>query len=94
MQKWEYLTTLLQAESEKQLPWLQEHYPDIKKFAKYAYLALIPQMDKLGEEGWELVSCEPVKYGDNLDLMIAVNVYGQMNPWTYTYLCVFKRPKE
>ena len=51
MQKWEYLTVFLHAETEGQLQELKQRFPSEKNFALYTPRALMPQLDKLGEEG-------------------------------------------
>lgn len=37
---------------------------------KYTPEALIPQLDALGDQGWELVHIKPVHRGDNADVLV------------------------
>ena len=53
---------------------------------------MIPQLNALGEQGWELLHMQPVWAGDKRDLMITDT--SGMRTWTSTYFCVFKRPTE
>ena len=66
---------------------LQRYYPG-QRAPIYAVQAILPRLNELGEQGWELVNMEPVVVGVN----------GDINPgreqWTNTYLCAFKRLKR
>ncbi len=94
MQKWEYLTLLMTSEVEPEsAAALRRRFPEDKRFAKFTPAALIPQLDEWGEEGWELMSAQPVRTGDNEDIYISASSGMQML-FTHTYLCIFKRPKE
>lgn len=87
---WEHLVITLEAKIEPYEDLLRARWPDVS-FAPYAPEALIPQLDERGREGWELVSVQPVMMGKHGD--IAIDSYQTMQkPWTYRYLCVFKRP--
>jgi hypothetical protein len=77
------------------LPAPPEHTakPFLKKYYKYevpeyAVQAILPRLNELGTQGWELVNMEPVVVGVN----------GDINPgrelWTNVYLCAFKRLKR
>jgi hypothetical protein len=47
---------------------------------------MIPQLNKLGKEGWELVHMEPVpRVGGKEDVQF------DQYSWSNTYFCVFKR---
>ena len=49
---------------------------------------MIPDLNKLGAEGWELINMEPVaEVGGKEDILIA----GEGRKWTSVYFCVFKR---
>lgn len=93
-ERWEYLTTVLTADAEtaEARDYLQGRYSG-RSFPKYAPESLIPELNRLGNEGWELVSLEPVFVGKNGDLMMPTGQ--QLGPGTtyYTrqYLGVFKR---
>lgn len=98
MQKWEYLTVFFHAEAEKQLEELKQRFPSEKNFLPFSPRALVPQLEKYGEEGWELVSIEPVFMGERGDILLFPQTgwaqQGLHNPWTHTYFCAFKRPKD
>lgn len=89
MEQWEYLTQFLTANAKT-----REARAFIKqRFGKDARAhspeSLIPQLDKLGAEGWELVHMEPIaKVGGKEDVRV-----NAANDWSSTYFCVFKRRK-
>lgn len=96
MEKWEYWPLFLTANIENNgvQEYVQKRWPgwDPPKFTPYL---LIPELDKLGEEGWELVHMEPIqRIGQNADVGFdfggpAVSV----THWSNVYFCVFKRRK-
>jgi hypothetical protein len=53
---------------------------------------MVPELDSLGRDGWELVHMEPVIVGNNADVCIGSTEQTSVRPWTNTYFCVFKRP--
>jgi hypothetical protein len=52
----------------------------------------MPQLNKLGEQGWELVSATPYVVGDNEDVGFGIAGAGGTR-WTNKYVCFFKRPR-
>ncbi|HEY7124695.1 MAG TPA: hypothetical protein VH540_12140 [Ktedonobacterales bacterium] len=90
MPAWEHLVIYLTADAEQEMQFLQHKWPGTQ-FPKYAAQALMPKLDMLGAQGWELVSCEPVIVGMNGDIQIG---NASMNHWTALYLCIFKRPRQ
>ena len=51
---------------------------------------MMPELDKLGDQGWELVHMEPVaKVGSKGDVMVG----GESSNWSNAYFCVLKRRK-
>ena len=92
-EKWEYWTTFLFASAERQRDFLAQRFRD-GKVAKYTPEAMIPELDELGDEGWELVHMEPISgVGDKGDVSF-MRGYGTMTVWSNAYFCVFKRPKS
>ncbi len=96
--EWEYMVTNLSANADEQQEFLDHIWPGVQ-FPRFAPEALIPHLNALGAEGWELVSAQPVIYGVNGDVLIS---YGNNSPhsglfgednWTNAYLCFFKRRK-
>jgi hypothetical protein len=88
MEQWEYLSIFLEAnaKSKDSKQAIQTTYN--KKAKPYSPEAMIPDLNKLGAEGWELVHMEPVPaLGKNEDV--------QFDPyhWSNKYFCVFKRRK-
>jgi hypothetical protein len=85
--RWEYFTTFLEAQMEQvdKLGVAMIPPGDHPKFSPYA---LLPELNRLGDKGWELVHIEPVIVGKNHDVMAQPN---NMTSWTNTYFCVFKR---
>jgi|GEM_PF-554569 len=87
-EKWEYLTTFVEARVKGKdiRNYIKENFD--KKPRKHSPEAMIPDLNKLGAEGWELVSMEPVAdIGGKEDILIA----GEGRKWTAVYFCVFKR---
>ncbi|GAF97880.1 unnamed protein product [marine sediment metagenome] len=90
MQQWEYMTELVSAHI-KNKGWeeyRQTNWPNYKPH-KFAPETMIPQLNKRGEGGWELVHMEPVVAGQNSD----VCCFGTGTRWSNTYFCAWKRPK-
>jgi hypothetical protein len=50
-------------------------------------------LDYYGQQGWELVSIQPVIPGEQGEILITDQRSGWSGGWTFTYHCVFKRPK-
>lgn len=92
MTQWEYLPTFVQAEAKgkEMKAFLSEQMDGQKRPPRFTPEAMIPELNKLGEEGWELIHMEPVagmgRKGDVLFDGIGVR-------WSNTYFCVFKRVK-
>jgi hypothetical protein len=84
---WEYKVVVLEADAEKQASYLQAHYPGVR-YAMYSPQALVPLLNALGKEGWELASAEAVSMGANGDIGMTD---GSRERWTNRYLCFFKR---
>lgn len=89
MIQWEYLTLFLEAKVRKGDDEMLSKRFNKKKLPKKTPERLIPELDQLGEAGWELVHMEPVAaVGGNGDVLF------QGAPrWSSKYFCVFKRPK-
>ncbi len=83
-QRWEYRTCILWAEESRKS---KDSYE--RELPIYAPQHLIPELDALGAEGWELVHMQPVYAGNNHDVMVFADAARQ---WTHAYFCVFKRP--
>ncbi|GAB4575914.1 MAG: hypothetical protein Kow0077_29790 [Anaerolineae bacterium] len=79
--RWEYWTGILYAENTRKTK-------DTVHQARYSPAHLIPELNALGDEGWELVHMEPIFAGENEDVLIHDN----MRLWSSAYFCVFKRP--
>lgn len=88
MPKWEYLTLFLEAKvSKDQKEALKRQFPN-QNIGRYAPQAMIPELNQLGEDGWEVVHMEPVaKVGGNGDILFSAA------EWSHHYFCVLKRPK-
>lgn len=87
-EKWEYLTTFVEARvnSKDIRNYIKDNFD--KKPRKHSPEAMIPDLNKLGEEGWELINMEPVAdVGGKEDILMS----GEGRKWTAVYFCVFKR---
>ncbi len=91
MEQWEYLPTYIQADAKKKD--IREYLRDklgVKKPARYMIESLMPELNRLGAEGWELVHMEPVpKLGGKGDVL-----FGAGYRWSHVYFCVFKRRRN
>ena len=91
--RWEYLTRFIFADVEN--PGAVEHFliqwPGSKP-KKYEPELMIPELNALGNQGWELVHMQPIgAVGKNRDVGF---VAGEAVPrWSNSYFCVFKRQK-
>jgi hypothetical protein len=87
MQKWEYYTTFIETEM-KQSDWEPQPMIPPGDHPKFSPYAAIPELNRLGEKGWEMLSMTPVIIGKNHDVLVHPN---DMTRWSNTYFCVFKR---
>ncbi len=60
MQRWEYLTVFLEADAVREEDYLRKYRDWKDRIPDFAVEALMPRLNALGEQGWELVSLEPV----------------------------------
>lgn len=90
-QKWQYMTVFVKAEAEYVMDYLQEKWDWKSGVPRNTPESMIPRLDALGEDGWELIHMQPVIAGANADVMLLDN--SGSRSWTSTYFCVFKRPK-
>ena len=87
MEKWEYLTRFLYADarSKETKEYVKNRF-EVKKPPRFTPEAMIPELDALGEDGWELVHMEPVAgVGGKGDVRF------ENGKWSNVYFCVFKR---
>ena len=94
MEQWNYWTGFIWANAENKdvKEFLKECWPDYS-WPKYAPQAMMPELNTLGEQGWELVHMEPVVVGKNHDVGFSYGGSGGTS-WTNIYFCVFKRVKQ
>ncbi len=88
MEKWEYLTLFLEAN--KQEADSMAYSIESEELASYSPQLLMPELNRLGAKGWELVHMEPAYVGNNEDILLHEG--GGSRRWTNKYFCVFKRP--
>lgn len=90
-EKWEYLSRFMYAnvENENALDYFLVHFPGEKPM-KYEPETMIPELNALGRQGWELVHMQPIgAVGKNRDVGF---VAGEAMPrYSNSYFCVFKR---
>ncbi|NWF70082.1 MAG: hypothetical protein HXY40_13430 [Chloroflexi bacterium] len=91
-QKWQYLTLYVKAEAKNVADFLEERWDWKSGIPRNTPESMIPRLDALGEDGWELVHMQPVYVGENADVLMHDSGSGGRS-WTSTYFCVFKRPK-
>lgn len=88
MQQWEYLTLFLEAIQVEETS--MTYTTESDELASYSPQTMIPELDRLGTKGWELVHMEPAYVGKNEDILMHEG--GGSRRWTNKYFCVFKRP--
>jgi hypothetical protein len=89
--QWEYLTVFLEADAEREADVLLQMRDWKNGIPNYAPEALIPRLNALGEQGWELVHMQPAYVGQKNDIL--VHDGSSTRVWTSKYFAVFKRPK-
>lgn len=90
-QKWEYMTVFVKAEAALVRDFLEEGWDWKEGIPRNTPESMIPRLDALGEQAWELVHMQPVFAGNNADVLVTDGGSGRSG-WTSTYFCVFKRP--
>ncbi len=90
MNQWEYMPTYLEARVDgKEIRNFLKEQTGVKRPPRYMIESLMPQLDKLGSAGWELVHMEPVpRVGKKGNVLL-----GASSRWSNIYFCVFKRQK-
>ena len=89
--RWEYLTTVVEANATKRetRSFLKARFPGRHRMPRFAPESLMLELDKYGQEGWELVHMEPVaRVGGKGDILFPASGAPR---WTRSYFCVFKR---
>ncbi|MBI1282103.1 MAG: hypothetical protein GC179_28510 [Anaerolineaceae bacterium] len=91
MERWEYLTRFIKADVKSQgvLDFFKSYRPNWKNPPQFTPEAMMPELDDLGNQGWELVHMEPVaRVGRKGDVLFTGG-----GEWSNTYFCVLKRRK-
>lgn len=89
MEQWEYLTKIMTAEAtKKEIKQYLKDRLNVEKPARFTPEALLPQLNDLGAQGWELVQLDPVTRVNRKGKLFFAN-----ESWTNVYFCVFKRRK-
>ncbi len=91
MQRWEYLTVILEANADREADFLMQYRDWKDPMPEFTVEALMPRLNALGEQGWEMVSLTPRLVGNRGDILVADN--SNSRAWTSKYLGVFKRLK-
>ncbi len=89
--QWEYLTTFLQADARLEEDFLLKLRDWKGGIPPYTPEAMMPRLNAYGEQGWELMSIQPVEAGGKGDVLAQDSSGNRV--WTNTYFCVFKRAK-
>lgn len=88
MEQWEYLTTFLEANAKDKdvQQYIQQTFD--KKAKRHSPESMIPRLNQLGTQGWELIHMEPVpRVGGKEDVQF------DHSSWSNVYFCVFKPPQ-
>lgn len=88
MEQWEYLTHILEADTRNADA--ANYLGDLEgnEMPIYSPEALMPELNRLGAKGWELMHIEPAFVGKNNDILIHEE---GTRRWSNKYFCVFKR---
>ena len=95
-EKWEYMPRFCYAhiETEGVKEFLKQRWPNWKNPPMYTPQTMIPDLNRWGEDGWELVHMEPVpSVGGKGDVGFPIGGTGGTS-WSNVYFCVFKRRKQ
>lgn len=96
MEEWEYFTEFMYANIENAgaEEFLQRTFPNWKNPPVYTPQTMIPHLNGMGKQGWELVHMEPVQIvGKKGDVGFGMGGSGTTH-WSNVYFCVFKRRKQ
>lgn len=88
MEQWEYLTRFVEARAtnKEMKQFIKEKFD--KKARRHSPESMIPELNQLGEEGWEIVHMEPVpRVGGKEDVQF------NGSHWSNVYFVVAKRRK-
>jgi hypothetical protein len=86
MEQWEYLTRFVEARATKKevKTFIKENFD--KKARRHSPESMIPELNQLGAEGWEIIHMEPVpRVGGKEDVQF------DQYSWSNTYFIVAKR---
>jgi hypothetical protein len=89
IEQWEYTILLLAADPHAQQAFFEQYEVPPNQILPFDMRALIPQLNELGKDGWELVTLVPAEMGDNGDFLLTSGYNSQH--WIATFLCTFKR---
>ena len=87
MERWEYFTTHIESNMANVVDVDSAEIPP-GNHPKYSPYALIPELNRYGAKGWELISIQPVSIGKNHDVIMPD---GSIAKWGRHYFCTFKR---
>lgn len=85
-QKWEYRTFFLRAHVNR-----AKGYSFGRNLKRNSPETMQPELNRLGEKGWELIHIEPVFPGEKNDDIL---IHSDGVAWSNIYFCVMKRPKQ
>jgi hypothetical protein len=89
MEQWEYLTRFIEADTRQNDPAAYLSDLESDNIPIYSPEAMMPELNRLGAKGWELVHMQPVHIGNNYDVLMHEG--GGTRRWTNKYFCIFKR---
>ncbi|HLI90244.1 MAG TPA: hypothetical protein VKV37_16275 [Ktedonobacteraceae bacterium] len=92
-EQWEHYIELIEANAEYAMSFVQQFYPQ-GPVPIYAVQSILPRLNALGEQGWELVHIEPVRLGNNGDILLGNDQTQGTRQWAHHYLCSFKRRRR
>lgn len=96
IEQWEYATEFIGANIESQgiKEYITAKYPNWKDPPKFTPETMELHLNRMGEQGWELVHMEPVPaVGKNGDIAFSYGGPGNTT-WSHVYFCAFKRRKQ
>jgi len=88
VEQWEYITRFVEASAKKKAvkTYIKETFD--KKARRHSPESMIPELNAMGEQGWEIIHMEPVpRVGGKEDIQF------DQSHWSNTYFVVAKRRK-
>jgi hypothetical protein len=91
--QWEYYVEYIEAWTKSAEEFVRQFFPTDEHIPSRAVQSIVPRLNKLGEQGWELVHMQPVVVGKEGEIIFWGDQYRFVVD-SSVYLCAFKRIKR